>query len=216
MGYPNYKTYEKLYARFLNKDNFNKLLDLVDDYNGKIVLDLCAGTCRAIEEALNRGAKCGLAVEQESKMVPDKIRSKCNIDLMEYSLEEFFQSLNFERVFNVVICQQAINYWLCKSSALTLSTIMAKDGVFIFNTFNTKPKAKPHINEYEFEGKNFVETTWAKGNKIHHVQIREGLDLHHTIFEWMSDKYIKSCLNEFFKVELIKDNKTSYYRCIKK
>ena len=99
----------------------------------------------------------------------------------------------------------------------SLVRYIKKDGIFIFNTFNTCPTREPMVKEYEIDSVSFVEISYLVGdNDIHHVQVREGYPPHLTEFKWMSEEYFKNCLDKYFKIDIIRNNRTDVYKCVRK
>ncbi len=227
MRYPDYKTYNKLYAKYINSANLSKMMDYAGkNYKGKKFLDLCCGDGEATKEALNRGADCCYLVDQEPNMVPktlQRITKKrfyipCLISsFLELSyLHSPIKYLKFSNKFDIVFCRQGINYWLNSENIKLLSEIMSQNGIFIFNTFNTCPAKEPVVKEYKIKNISFVEISYlADDDIIHHVQIRENYPPHITEFKWMSKEYFQKCLNKYFNYEIITKNKTDIYKCIK-
>ena len=128
-----------------------------------------------------------------------------------------FASGNPFSEFDIAFCRQAVNYWMNPQNAKNLAKIMSADGVFIFNTFNTKPPTDPKVKEYHLYNIKFVEISYIdKNDNVHHVQVREGMEPHITQFKWMSEEYLKNCLDKWFDIDIIVKNKTDVYKCTKK
>ncbi len=224
MRYPDYKIYNKLYAKYINSANLSKMMDYAGkNYKKKKFLDLCCGDGEATKEAINRGANYCCLVDQERNMVPKKLQraTKKRIyfdDPINNAL--WYLTLNdsqYESIFDIAFCRQAINYWLNLENTKLLSQIMSQNGIFIFNTFNTCPAKKPVVKEYKIKNISFVEISYlADDDIIHHVQIRENYPPHITEFKWMSREYFHKCLNKYFNYKIITKNKTDIYKCIKK
>jgi SAM-dependent methyltransferase len=214
MKYPDYKTYEKLYQRYINKQNLYDMMDLAGSYKDKNFLDICCGNGAATTEAIKRKAKSCCVIDQEYKMIP-KIFTKSN-DVYILPVKEALGEINRKK-YNIAFCRQGINYWLDKISIQLLHNIMDKNGIFIFNTFNTCPTKEPMIKEYEIDAVKFVEISYLEGDDIvHHVQVREGYPPHITRFRWFSKEYIKNCLDKYFNYGIITKNKTDIYKCVRK
>ncbi len=227
MKYPDYKTYEILYARFLQGDRSEQLLDLAGNIEGKSLIDICCGGGRLTKEALKRGIRKIIAVDSEPSMIPNEIKNNRKIDSYTSGIEYRLLVIpeHYHEKIDIAICQQGINYWLTETLAKNLSLIMKPGGVFIFNTFNEEPSEMPEINKYMAdsgcgEQRIYVEVSWriddGRWDDVQHIQICEGFPPHFTSFKWMDDEYIRACLEAYFDVELIKDGKTSIYKCVKK
>ncbi len=226
MKYPDIKTYEKLYRRFLLGDRSKEMLNLVEGIEDKVFLDICCGGGRLTGEALNKGANKSIMIDSEGTMISSGFVESGFTQVLVMTVEDSLRELRKNKeTIDVAICQQGINYWLTESKAWYLSLIMSKEGIFIFNTFNTKPSEIPSVkqysllNPYEIKERHYTEVSWWVKDDwfdIYHVQICQGEAAHFTKFKWMSERYIRDSLEKFFEVELITDNKTSIYKCIKK
>ncbi len=169
-------------------------------------------------------------IEQEFSMIPKDMWLKYNYYKqnkiaifnkdIRYHLTMINNSIkraeNVDPFIDVVFCQQAINYWLEETDVEMLAKIMNKNGLFIFNTFNSKPSTKPRVLEYKLQNRNYVEISWLIKDTINHIQICQGYEHHFTQFKYMSHKYITDCLKPYFDIKRIKDNKTSIYVCRKR
>ncbi|KKM72979.1 hypothetical protein LCGC14_1415090 [marine sediment metagenome] len=234
MKYPDYQTYEKLYANYLDEDKMHKLLNYIPlkDYKDKVAIDICAGSGRITLELFKRGVSEIEMVEQERAMIiPEwfnrEFRYKEQMSIIYWSIEEYLQTFKDLKdedsaFLDIAVCQQSINYWLNKKTAKGLAHIMLKDGIFIFNTFNSKPSLCPTPKQYHITGKDgneehFTELSWIVDDTIiHHVQTRTGMEPHVTSFKWMSQDYIFSCLGEYFLVSCQNFGKSVYYKCVRK
>ena len=214
--YPDHETYAKLYLRFYNPVSTRDLARTAEA-SGKTILDLCAGSGRLALEALHQGAEKVWLVEQEKEMVPRNLYSNTKITTSIGRVEEWMEwFIEKKKLFDAVVCQQAINYWLNDRTAGLVAGVLKDGGAFVFNTFNQKPSGKPAVREYEIEDKKFVETSWLVGVTVHHVQVREGMAPHTTSFQWLSTKHLMNILTPSFLVTVKTYGKTSVYRCVKK
>ncbi len=226
MSYPNIKTYEKLYRRFLQGDRSKEMLDLAGDISSKVFLDICCGGGRLTKEAIKRNTKKNIMIDVEAKMISEGFIESGLTQLLIMSIEDAIVEIKrTNKIIDIAMCQQGINYWLTESKARSLSHLMPKGGIFIFNTFNKKPSETPLVKQYglllpgELKKRHYTEVSWFVKNdwfNIYHVQICQGEESHFTKFRWMDEEYIRYCLEKFFEVKLIIDNKTSIYKCIKK
>ena len=144
--YPDGQTYYALYKRFADHRVPQELIKLAGPMDGKLVLDLCAGSGRLALTAVAEGARAAWLVEREEAMIcPEAwLDPKVHIAVgdVESSIIDFCK---YGTGFQAVFCQQAVNYWLNEKMAELLAIGMAKDGVFIFNTFIAKPPEKPVV-----------------------------------------------------------------------
>jgi len=226
MRYPKYKTYELLYAKYINQENLCEMMDLAGkDYAGKNFLDICCGSGRATQEAFKRNSPFCCTIDKEHRMVPHDMGNSQGIH--QHFTETVEEGLNIiinnpyvsrkDISFEIAFCRQGINYWLTEETGKLLFEIMREGGVFIFNTFNTKPSFKLMIKEYKIETVNFCEISYmGEKDTVHHIQIREGFAPHITEFQWMSREYFQNCLAKYFKIDIITKGKTDIYKCIRK
>ncbi len=219
MKYPDYKTYEAVYAKYINEENLFNMMDLAGSYKGKSFLDICCGKGAATIEATKRGTSFNCLIDQESDMLPIRLqRGTLKRYYVKESVNIALQRCNsFGSKFDIAFCRQAVNYWFNLESIKNLAKAMNKDGIFIFNTFNTCPSPQPTTKEYYLYNTKFMEISYlVKKDIIQHVQIREGHPPHLTEFRWLSEEYIKKCLDKWFKIEIIRKDKTDLYKCVRK
>ena len=226
MKYPDIKTYEILYARFLLEDRSKQMMDLVGDLEGKVFMDICCGSGKLTKEAISMNTKKNIMIDAEATMIKDNFWCAKVADIYVEEVQNAFIKLfgNYYDKIDVAVCQQGINYWLDKDKAKRLSLLMKKGGIFVFNTFNQKPSTFPSTREYSLKNiygkiRHYIEVSWrieGEHNDVQHVQICEGIEPHFTKFKWMDEEYIRNCLDKFFEIEIITDGKTDIYRCVKK
>lgn len=218
--YPNLKTYEVLYAKYLDGNRMQQLMDLAGDIKHKVFMDICCGGGRLTREAIKRKTHKNIMIDFEGNMVAEDFYSSNDAHLYIMTVEEAFKTmlLKYNTKIDIAMCQQGINYWLSYTLASQLSRLINRGGVFIFNTFNEKPSETPTIKEYTITppGKHYIEISWLTKGYVQHVQICEGYPPHFTQFMWMNRDYIVSCLAEFFDIEETQDKKTSIYKCTRK
>lgn len=221
MRYPDRETYGKLYARYTaeNGRSVNELLDLAgDDFTGMRVLDLCGGGGEMAKAAFARNAEYVLLQDGTEEMFGERDE---NIDYtvreVGFFLEDPWYKEDGHR-FDVVLCRQAVNYWLDEEMAEELASIMEPGGTFVFNTFNKKPSLRPKVKKYKFHGIEYVEMSWLDcfDNMVHHVQCREGMAPHTTSFKWISPFQFQEWLQPYFEVERKTDGAATLYCCKKK
>ena len=218
--YPDYKTYTKLYARFLKKDCGEIFEDIY--LKDKIVLDLCCGSGRLSLEAIKRGAKIVYAMDEINQMINPEV-FKCQSIL--YLNEKVYQFLKYgfwshgieiTNCYDVVTCQQAINYWFDKEHIELVYNSLKPGGVFIFNTFNTKPSKTPSIRTYVLDDINYCEVSYLVDNMVHHFQSAEGLTPHFTSFKWITSLEFFTILQAYFhRICNYVDGNSTTYHCFK-
>ncbi len=215
--YPDYKTYQALYARYYKGRDVAELLQLLDPLKGARVLDLCGGDGSLALSALERGAGDCELIDTAPEMVPNAIRKDSRFRVHVGTVHDvLFYMYSRGDTFERVACRQAVNYWLNESTAGFVANVLSPGGVFAFNTFNQKPSEKPRVLEYEFEGHAFSEVSWLVGDTVHHLQVREGMTPHYTTFMWIAPERLQKMLEPYFSVVEERHEKTSLYRCMKK
>ena len=209
--YPRFEVYEKLYKRY-----FNKGVDyLVDEGNISCddkVLDLCGGNGR-LTRKLTTLTNDVTYVDQESDMIPNDL-ANLGVNVINMSVQDFVD--NNKEKFNKVFCEQAINYWLLNIDVAKFSNIVTKNGLFIFNTFSSKPSEKPMIKEYIIDDISYIEISYLVGKQVHHIQIREDFEPHFTVFDWISEDEYKRLLSTYFDIKVIDNGKSALYICRRK
>lgn len=209
--YPRFEVYEKLYKRYFNK-GVDYLVDEGNISDDDKVLDLCGGNGR-LTRKLATLAKDVTYVDQERDMIPDDLETQ-GVKVINMSVQDFVD--NNKSKFDKVFCEQAVNYWMLHIDVKKFSEIFAKNGLFIFNTFSSKPSEKPMIKEYVIDGINYLEISYLVDDKVNHVQIREGFEPHFTVFDWISEEQYKELLGEYFDIKVIDNGKSTLYICRRK
>ena len=211
--------YELLYKAYLNRDP-KELLELAGMKEGDRVLDLCAGSnARATKAAVEMGASYVASVDLNPYVQQIKGKAWAHARVEPFC-EDIYGYLEYTHIpkedkFNVVICQQGVNYWFDTDILTKLRGVMKRDGsVFVFNTFNKKPPRSPKVKEYEIEGKKYVEVVWMAKEEINHVQIVDCSSPHFTQFKWFEPEYVKeTCEKAHFEVEVVNKKNTDIYIC---
>ncbi|MCL2174386.1 hypothetical protein FWH58_03825 [Candidatus Saccharibacteria bacterium] len=206
--YPSYEVYEKLYARYF-KRSVTELTDSANVQKTDKVLDICGGGGRLTRQLVKLSDFVSY-LDQEADMIPSDL-AIMGVKIYNLSIQDFLKT-NKER-YNKVFCQQAINYWLNDIDVEQFAGIFEENGLFVFNTFNNKPTEKPMVKEYEYDEANFIETSLLIGDKVHHVQIREGYAPHYTVFDWIPGEDIEEKLSPFFSINVAVSGATAIYKC---
>lgn len=216
MKYPDHETYRALYARY-HERGVADLLRLLEPLQDTSVIDLCGGDGRLTNKMLLSGVRSVLFVDAEPAMVPLTLRQHEQVQVMIKDVRSALAyAITHDDSFDRIVCQQAVNYWLDGYTARLLACALKPGGLFVFNTFNQRPSAKPRVLQYELEGHSFTEVSWLVGATVHHLQVRDGMQPHHTAFLWLSPERLRSLLNPYFVVNEERNGKTSLYRCEKK
>ena len=216
----------------------DQLLDEARFEAGNTVYDLCAGVLlRATRAAWTRGAKTVVAVDSlfsathgDHEFVPygfednprgtwefldqdqKELENKVYIDPHEVQYSVLQRSYLGQK-FDVVICQQGINYWFIDELSIKyLVECMAPGGRFVFNTFYKPPSTYPDWKTYYIDGKIFGEAFYMVDGMVHHLQMREGIAPHYTIFKWLPRESFH-VLHKYFLVSRITEGNTDIYCC---
>ncbi len=214
--------YCKLYERYLKRP-VDELLLSAGPVEGKKVLDLCAGALRLSKRAKELGAAGVAAFDKSPKMMDVPWKHEAAdifiIGEVEFTNYDLFGALF---PFDLVACQQAINYWFNERTfGYLVENIIVDGGAFVFNTFGKKPPAKPTVREYQISGVQFMEVYQLVGDMVYHVQMRRGMKPHATRFKYITrqefgiviEKLIAEGKLHSFKIR--EDGNTDIYICRK-
>ncbi len=211
--YPDHDTYRALYARYYDR-GVAELLRLLEPLAGVDMADLCGGDGRLTLKAIAAGARSVLFVDREPKMVPPALWQHKQVEVVIKEVRfALSNAIMRHQSFDRMVCQQAVNYWLDEDTAGLLARALKPGGNFVFNTFNQQPPEKPRVLEYELDKHAFVEVSWLVGDNVHHLQVRDGMKPHHTVFKWLSGERLRALLEPHFVIHEEKHEKTSLYRC---
>lgn len=203
--------YKTLYPKYLTDPA--KLLDLAGDLTDKNILDLCGGGGRLSIKALEYGAKCCTLVDISKSMtndVPDNIKVITR-DLSDESCKTLLP------ISHVAFCQGGINYWFNPTLVKVIHDSLHNDGLFIFNTFNSKPQHSRPIS-YEMNARSYQEANIiyeSEPNKINHYQCNNE-SFHINQFWWIPRDEFVEVLKPYFNIEIRTNEKTDYYICKRK
>lgn len=225
MNYPDYDTYNVLYARYLKRDP-KELFEGVD-VKDKMVLDLCCGEGNTGRAAVELGANEEIyfldeCIEMFHFETDKEVFYLNTVDqfLWPETEEEEPRTLSSRVIknhlkFDIIVCRQAVNYWFNNVDIKDLAARINDGGYFLFNTFNTKPNKIPEVRNYYLDGKEFVEISYCVDDKVHHFQSREGLEPHMTSFDWIAPEEFLTKLSPFFSCVERKVGRTSLWTCKK-
>jgi len=126
--------------------------------------------------------------------------------------------------YDVIVCQQAVNYWLNCQTAQMIKLLLREHGCFVFNTFNTQPPTEPTFKSYTIDGVKYGEAFYCDISQrskllfpsigvVHHLQMREGMAPHLTSFDWISPEGFRSILADHFIIEEHIEDATTMYVC---
>ena len=208
MKYPSYEEYNFRYKNYLKRDPSELFKNIT--FDKKVLLDLCGGNGRLSIYAKNQGADVTY-LDQELDMTPFELLK--GVSILHMSVEEFFASSSIK--FDIIACQQGINYWFDPKIIESIYYGLNYDGVFIFNTFNKKPSEIKKTKIYSIDGKEYKETNILIDNIVYHTQECEGI-IHTTEFKWISPETFNSILIEYFDLSIFIDGPTSIYHCRRK
>ena len=227
--------YKTLYAKYLGATSHSadQLLDEARFQEGETVFDLCAGVLlRVSRAAWARGAKTIVATDpifasrnpleddnlpwEDSTEYLEHLEFTCYEDTHKIYLDPHevqFSLRNFQDAgFDVVVCQQGINYWFEESEVEALVKTMKKGSRFVFNTFYKQPPTYPDWKTYNIDGKIYGEAFYMVDGMVHHLQMREGIAPHYTIFKWLPRESFH-VLHKYFLVSRITEGNTDIYCC---
>jgi SAM-dependent methyltransferase len=215
--YPDHETYRALYARYYNGRDIAELLQLLEPLSGARVLDLCGGDGRLALGALERRASYALLVDAEATMISKEASDHPRVHVHVGTVHDalFGQRLRCHS-YDRIVCRQAVNYWLTEATAGLVSRLLARGGIFAFNTFNEEVGTEPKTRAYQYGAWAFAEVAWRIDDTVHHLQVREQMEPHYTKFRWIPPKEFRELLEPHFDIEEKKEGKTSLYRCVKK
>lgn len=207
--YPAGKDYEVMYKKYFHRSP-TELIDLVKINPGDNIVDLCSGTGRLAKELLKFDCQI-TCVDISTKMLLPDIADK--VFHLQLDAATFFQWCPEQ--FHGIFCQQAINYWLNEETAEMLAKRIMPGGFFVFNTFVKCPPAYPMTQEYEINGKKYVEVVYHIDDMVHHIQCCEGYEPHVTKFTYIPrDQFIK-WLGKYFRMEERVHGKTAIWNLIR-
>jgi len=220
MKYPKHNIYEELYAKYLDPESLKILMDLAgEDMTEKKMIDICCGTGICTTEALSRNVHYVTMLDAEEDMVPYSFYHQERTEVIIGTAGVTLKALKdfYKNNYDIVVCRQGINYWFNARVISLLADTLKQGGVFVFNTFNTRPSETPKIKQYHHKGISFTEISYVDPtNMVHHVQIREGMAPHVARFQWLSPESFDLFLKKYFDIEKTTRNRTDYYRCVKK
>lgn len=184
--------YDKLYAPYMRKDPLEMIGEL--PLKGQKVLDLCCGTGRFAKAAHASGAVVTI-VDESQHMFPWDWQAENSIAGHCESVWKSLSAFAFqEKDFNLIVCQQAVNYWFDPFGAKQVFNILKPGGWFIFNTFNTPPSSIPTVRQYHDE--RITEVAYLINGVVHHIQTREGFAPHYTTFPWIAPSAFEDALTQ--------------------
>lgn len=214
MTYPDYDTYQKLYGRYLKKGP--EKFFAKRDPKGLRILDLCAGGGQLTQYALAQGATYVEMVDESARMLNPEFDGKGKVGMLCQRVESYLDSVFHDIPFDLIVCRQAVNYWLKNVGGDLIAHKLKVGGSFVFNTFGNKPSTTPSVREYYHEGKAYKEISYLIGDKIHHVQTASGIPPHVTLFDWIErDEYVRK-LEPYFTLTEEVDGPSSMWYCIRK
>lgn len=210
---PDHWNYDPRYARYLAYDP-EALVDRAGSLDGATVLDLACGPGRATLAALERGARRIMAVDFVHDTIDRLAREHAEITVRGCDVVTALQ--NLPEFYDLVLCHQAINYWLLRCPTHLLVNRLKPGGRFVFNTINTAPPAEPKSWDYVDDGRRFHETLYRVGETIYHVQSATGLAPHINFFDWIPRDTIRRLLGDQLDLVELVEGSTSIWICTRR
>jgi len=197
--------YTLLYERFLDRSP-RELLFMAGMEPHMVVMDLCCGpTFRLTNDALEMGADEVHAVDNGGfSIAPLYFGSKLWRRVKVYNNHVYDLCIpsqnNFKKeTFDIIACQQGINYWFDARIIQAIHSLLKVGGRFVFNTFNTKPSDIPTIKSYSAKnGDEMSEVAYSINDTVWHIQIRKGMKPHVTSFGWIPSEVFMGVLCKIF------------------
>jgi SAM-dependent methyltransferase len=214
MKYPDYKTYQKLYGRYLQKGPERFFVKC--DPSGKHILDLCCGGGQLTQYALDNGASYVYMVDLSLQMINPEFKGYGRTSKIECAVEEFLPLNSHEKRFDIIVSRQAVNYWLKNVDAKDIADALVPGGMFVFNTFGNKPTETPMVREYYHRGCKYREVSFMFQNKVHHVQCCDEMEPHMTVFDWIDRQEYVDRLSPYFDCEEVIEGPSSMWHCKRK
>jgi len=207
--------YAALYSRWLG--GAGHLLDLAKWEPGMKLLDLCGGTGAVTREAIRRGGR------PEDMTILDlnpRWQGAGGVTLVRGRAEHVGFLIPGHRVFDVIVCRQAIAYlpttgirghMLLGGVAL----LIKHGGRFVFNTF-----AEPRWShkDYEHLGRRFTELSGYLGRRVFHVQWARGPGggIDFTTFRWHDEDALMRKLDPKFQVKMLRTERSRRWVCTRR
>lgn len=197
--------YEKLYARYLERPS--RLLVAPDPpvaFTEKTkLLDLCCGPGTVIREAIRLGVRPHNITAMDVSMsfindlgrIANGIKVVCS-SVDTYNLYPYLMNVEDSDGYDIITCRQAVNYWWHTYPVARIAQILKPGAPFVFNTFNRPPAEVPQAKQYIYNDKQFVEVVWMMQKRVHHIQIREGMQPHYTTFWWLPPETFETDLKD--------------------
>ncbi len=207
---PDHEHYDPRYPRHLGYDA-ERLLDHAGPIDGAEVLDLACGPGKATLAALGRGARSVMAVDFVHDVVDRLAAERPDIQVRAADVIDALKSLT--KPYDVILCLQAVNYWLLDCPPDLLAKRLKPGGRFVFNTVNTAPPTEPSSSDHATDGRRFHDTIYRVGNRIYHVQSAAGLEPHVNFFDWIPRKTFQSMLGPHLTLDERVEGNVSVWVC---
>lgn len=207
------ENYSELYARYVQSTRLLTELEfecLIKP--GLRVLDVGAGRdLRASRWMIEHGVNNITAVD------PCLVDCDVDVDIKKMTLSQYWlQYWNSTHSFDLIVCQQGVNYWFDSEHVNIVCDLLDMGGKFVFDTFNTKPDSVPQFRSYEFGGRQYGEAYQLVGDTVHHWQMCDGLIPHYSCFRWIESEEFESELKRWFSgITRKRFDKTDIYICSK-
>jgi len=209
--------YKALYERFQSHSAGDMLKATGVDFKGKTVIDLCTGFGYAALAAKEFGAAAVTGIDIVNFTSDELAKNGISFNLFDFVTNgEIVIPDSPGLSADIIVCRQAINYWVSLLRLEGVANRLNKGGVFIFNTFSKAPSSKPTVKQYTIGGREYAEIFYIDKRYVHHVQCIEGLYPHVTKFEFISRKEFHDMLKiSFTSVKMSSVGNADIYCCYK-
>lgn len=216
--------YKVLYAKYLHEDKAAEWLEYYKDIKGDIVnpffvLDAACGSGRLgksiwkLLDSHDDYVDCHVDFVDVSMQMMDKEPA----NHYEYYVNDISSHSGTLKKYDLIVCQQAINYFNLDRISETFSSLLKKNGVLIFNTFSKEPSSKPNVKEYIYNERKYVEVAQNISGIVHHIQICEGVPImHQSKFPYISLEDFKKALSQKFNINIYEEGSSATFCCQKK
>lgn len=190
--------YYRLYRDYIEHPKAMAMLKGIE-FKNKRVLDLCCGCGDISKFAVECEAASVHAVDVSEEITQGLANEKIRVfnatvrDFLFRRVECKHKGAYYGANYDVVVCRQAVNYWFSGYDVANLSKLLSPQGIFVFNTFTSRPSHIPTVKAGNFMGTN--EVVQCIGDTVCHSQFCSGMKPHHTEFDYIAPEEFQRVLN---------------------